>query len=324
MPLDTASNAPAVSGCREIAYVEQDALVKAMRVSKDPYFNQQWGLTKIQAPQAWNITHGSPTIKIAILDSGIDSAHPDLASKIVAKKNFSDSPTTEDLYSHGTHVAGIAAAITDNATGVAGMGYNSSLMNVKVLNDDGGGSYSWIIEGIIWAADNKADVINLSISGDVDSPAMKEAVDYAWNKGAVVVAAAGNNGSIKPSYPACYDNAIAVTAVNSDDQLCSFSDYGDWIDVVAPGDAVSTLPNNSYGSMGGTSMAAPFVSGLAGLAFAVAGDTDGDGKRNDEIRQAIQNGCNNIGISGSGNGRINAYKTLSLLMAPGRLIHPEP
>jgi thermitase len=318
MPLDAAARDRFLPYLKEVYSVEPDSLVRPAGIPADTPndvgFSRQWALIKIQAPQAWNITHGSNKVKIAILDSGIDSNHPDLASKVVANKNFSDSPTLEDKYGHGTHVAGIAAANTNNRIGIAGSGYNSSLMNVKVLGDGGGGAYSWIIQGIIWAADNGANVINLSMCGDVDSPAMKQAVDYAWNKGLVVVTAASNNGKSIPSYPAAYDNSLAVAATDAEDHLCAYSDWGTWVDVAAPGSSFSTLPGNNYAAMGGTSMAAPYVSGLAALAFTLAVDTNGDGKVNDEIRAAIQNGCDNLGISGIGSGRINAYKTISLLL----------
>ena len=304
-----------LNNLNEIDYVEPDSEVKAQEISDDPDFARQWGLAKIQAPASWQITHSSSTIKIAVLDSGIDIAHPDLVGKVVAAKNFTDSQTTEDIYGHGTHVAGIIAGITNNAIGIAGVAYNASLMDVKVLGDNGGGAYSWIIQGVIWAADNGANVINMSMDGYVDSPAWRQAVDYAWSKGAVVVAAAGNNGKSTPTYPASYENCIAVAATDPDDKLYSFSDYGDWVDVAAPGSAISTMVGNKYGVMTGTSMAAPFVSGLAGLAFAVAMDTNGDGKRNDEVRNAIQNGADRVSVSGTGSGRINAYKTISSLLS---------
>jgi thermitase len=321
MPSVGASAVKALREYSEVASVEPDYAVKVADIPNDKSFGQQWGLAKIKAPQAWDITHSNSNVKIAILDSGIDSTDVDLASKIVEKKNFTDSPTAEDKYGHGTIVAGIAAAITDNGIGIAGVAYNASLMNVKVLGDNGGGSYSWIIEGIIWAADNGANVINLSVDGDVDYAPLKQAIDYAWNKGVVIVAAAGNNGNSNPTYPADYANCLAVAATDSSDHLCSFSDYGNWVDVAAPGSAISTLPDNKYGWMGGTSIAAPFVSGLAGLAFAVARDTNGDGKVNDEIRSAIRNGCDRIGISGIGSGRINAYNTISNLFRSSRESH---
>lgn len=298
----------------EVDYIEPDYSVQAESMPDDTYENQQWGLFKIHAPEAWGITHSNRTIKIAVLDSGIDSSHPDLASKIVAQKNFTDSPTTEDIYGHGTHVAGIVAAITNNHTGIAGVAYNASLMNVKVLSDRGGGSYSWIIQGIIWAADNGAQVINMSMDGGVDSPSLKQAVDYAWSKGAVVIAAAGNNGNDNPTYPAAYPECIAVAATDQNDSLYSFSDYGNWVDVAAPGSSISTMNGGKYLTMEGTSMAAPFVSGLAGLAFAVARDTNRDGRLNDEVRHAIQSGADKIGSADIRSGRINAYKTITSLL----------
>jgi thermitase len=311
------SNLP--NSAPEVYSAEAEPIARAAAITEDipddANYSQQWGLTIVQAPQAWKITHGSSTIKIAILDSGIDSNHPDLAAKIVEKKNFSDSPTVEDKYGHGTHVAGIAAAATNNKIGIAGMGYNTSLMNVKVLGDGGGGAYSWIIQGITWAADNGANVINLSMDGSVDSPALKQAIDYAWNKGVVIVTSASNNGRSVPSYPAAYNNCISVAATDKQDRLCSYSDYGSWVDVAAPGTSFSTLPGNSYVAMGGTSMAAPYVSGLAALAFSVANDSNGDGRVNDEIKDAIQTGCDDIGVSDIGSGRINAYRTLSLLLS---------
>ena len=295
----------------EVEYVEPDYPVYADETPNDTNFSGQWGMSKIQAPQAWGVTHGSSSIKIAILDTGIDLTHPDLAAKIVATKNFSTSTTVSDVYGHGTHCAGIAAAITNNSTGVAGAGYNSNLMDVKVLNDNGSGYTSAISQGIIWAADNGANVINLSLGATGGSTTFQQAVDYAWNKGVVVVAAAGNNGSSNPSYPAYYSNTIAVAATDENDKLYSFSNYGDWVDVAAPGSAYSTLPNSGYGNMSGTSMATPFVSGLAALAFSVAKDSNQDSRLNDEVRTMIEDNTDNVGITSIGHGRINAYKTVS-------------
>ncbi|GAI46832.1 unnamed protein product, partial [marine sediment metagenome] len=159
-------------------------------------------------------------------------------------------------------------------------GYNSSLMNVKVLGDDGCGYYSWVAQGIIWAANNGADVINLSLSGSSFSSTLQQAVDYAWNHGVVVVAAAGNDGSSNRLYPAYYDNCIAVAATDANDNLASWSNYGSWVDVAAPGSAYSTKPNGQYGYMAGTSMASPHVAGLAGLVFSVVSDSNGNGRLN--------------------------------------------
>lgn len=260
----------------QVEFAELDYIAYAIATPNDPSFGNQWGMTKIQAPDAWNLTTGSSSVKVAILDTGIDQDHEDLAAKVVANRNFTKSRTVDDQYGHGTHVAGIAAASTNNNKGVAGAGYNTSLMNVKVLGDNGSGNYSWIASGITWAADNGANVINMSLGGGSSSSALANAVNYAWSKGVVVVAAAGNSNTSSPSYPAYYGNVIAVAATDKNDAKASFSNYGSWVDIAAPGvDIYSTLPNHNnriglknYGYLSGTSMAAPFVAGVAALVVA--------------------------------------------------------
>jgi thermitase len=304
----------AYSANSEVAYAEPDFVAEAVGNPDDPWFTNQWGMIKIQAPQAWDVTTGSPTINIAILDTGVDQDHPDLASKIISNINFSNSATADDIDGHGTHVAGIAAAVTNNGIGVAGLGYSSSIMNVKVLGDTGSGAYSWIASGIIWAADNGADVINLSLGGSSASSTLEAAVNYAWSKGVVVVAAAGNNGNSAPFYPAYYANCIAVAATNSKDELAGWSDYGGWVDVAAPGVAILSAYlssiNGGYVEMSGTSMASPHVAGLAALVFTVVSDSNGNGRLNDEVRARIEANCDDIGVSGIGSGRINAYEAV--------------
>ena len=293
-----------------VRFAEPDATAEAAEVPNDPNFSLEWGLSKIKAPDAWSTSHGSASVEVAVLDTGIAS-HPDLAGKVVAAKNFSTSSTLDDVYGHGTHVAGIAAAATNNATGVAGLGWSASLLNVKVLGDSGSGSYSAIANGITWAADRGADVINMSLGGTSASSTLQSAVDYAWSKGAVVVAAAGNNSSSAPFYPAYYANTIAVAATDNVDHLANFSDYGDWVDVAAPGVSIySTIPGASYGYKTGTSMASPHVAGLAALLEATLTDTDGDGKLNDEVRSRIESTADNVGLTIAG-GRINAYAAVA-------------
>ncbi len=256
-----------------VEFAEPDYVATAFYVPNDPGYANQWALPKIQAPEAWDLTQGSSAVRIAILDTGIDQDHEDLAAKIVANKNFTTSRTVDDLYGHGTHVAGIAAAITDNGRGVAGVGFKSSLMNVKVLGDNGSGQYSWIANGIIWAADNGAHVINMSLGGSSTSSTLESAVKYAYGKGVVLVAAAGNDNTSTPSYPAYYPECIAVAATDPNDVKASFSNYGEWVDIAAPGvNIYSTLPNHNnrirvrnYGYLSGTSMATPHVAGAAAL-----------------------------------------------------------
>jgi thermitase len=294
-----------------VRYVEPDYIAEVVGTPNDPGFGNQWGLHKVEAATAWDTTTGSAGVSIAILDTGVDQNHPDLKDKIVKNVNFTGSSTVNDVHGHGTHVAGIAAASTNNGIGVAGLGYASTIMNVKVLGDDGSGSYSWVTNGIIWAADNGARVINMSLGGSSSSRALEDAINYAWSKGAVVVAAAGNSGSSSPFYPAYYTNCMAVAATDSYDRKPSWSNYGSWVDVAAPGvDIYSTLRGNNYGYKSGTSMASPFVAGLAALVFTTVSDDNGNGRLNDEVRATIESTCDDIRVSGIGAGRINAARAV--------------
>ena len=214
---------------------------------------QQWGPQKIQAPAAWNRTHGSSSKVIAILDTGLNDqgadAHPEFAGKVLAHQDFSDSSVgTDDVFGHGTHVAGIAAALTNNNLGIAGMGFNSSLIVGKVLGDDGKGSVSQLSDGIYWAADHGATVINMSLAGDQDCSTswwedlfdtgrneLRDAIGYAWGKNIVLVAAAGNNGNSNQLWPAACPNVLSVANTTQTDARNSTSNFGTWVDVAAPG-----------------------------------------------------------------------------------------
>ena len=309
---------------KEVKYAEPDNVAQALDVPDDPYYPSQWALAKVQAPQAWDITQGSSSVKIAILDTGIDLDHPDLAGKIVYNKNCTTTATFDDVLGHGTHVAGIAAAYTDNGIGVAGLGRNASLMNVKVLSDEGVGFFSWIASGIIWATDNGANVINMSLGSKTASSVLEDAVNYAWGRGVLVVAAAGNSADSVPFYPASYQNCIAVAATNANDNLASFSNYGPWVTVAAPGDSIySTFNTGGYTWKSGTSMASPHVAGLAGLLFSVVSDDNGDGVLNDEVRLRIESTCDNIGVDVA-YGRINAYQAVLGLTTPAPTPDPTP
>ncbi|MDH7497355.1 MAG: S8 family serine peptidase, partial [Syntrophomonadaceae bacterium] len=278
----------------QVAFAEPDYVATAVMTPNDPYFKNQWGLVNARAPEAWNTSQGSASVTIAVCDSGIDLDHPDLQSKLVAVRNFTDSPTADDKAAHGTHVAGIAAAATNNGLGVAGMGFSTRLLSAKVLDDTGSGWYSWVASGIAWAADQGARVINLSLGGANDSSTLQAAVDYAWGKGCLVVAAAGNDNSSQPFYPACYANCIAVAAIGQDGAKASFSNYGAWVDIAAPGvDIASTVPNHqnawnvlNYAYASGTSMASPFVAGAAALVAA-----SNPGATADDIRQRLLEGA---------------------------------
>jgi len=304
-----------------VLYAEVDGEAHALAVPNDPLFPQQWGPVKVKAPEAWDITRGQASVTVAIIDTGVAPDHSDVSPKLIANQNFTDSPTTNDLFGHGTHVGGIVAAMTDNALGVAGIAPEVKLANVKVLGDSGSGQWSWIIAGILWAADNGVRVINMSLGGSQGNQAVEDAVNYAWGKGLVVVAAAGNSGSSNPSYPAFYPNCIAVAATDINDLKAPFSNFGDWVDLAAPGVGIlNAVPVGScplcdpsgYRSLNGTSMAAPHVAGLAALLFPMMPDQNGDGRVNDEVRNRIEATCDNIGVPGIGAGRINALAAVSI------------
>lgn len=276
----------------------------------DSYLAERWGITKIEAPQAWQITRGDQSIVVAVLDTGINKDNRDLAEKVMADVNLTNSRTSDDLYGHGTHMAGTIAAITPECW----------LMNVKVADDMGRCEPSVVARGIIWAVDHGAKVINISLAMQA-SPDLIEAVNYAWYQGAIIIAAAGNKGGSEPSYPAYYVNCLAVAGTNENNSLALLSNYGDWVDVAAPGfNIYSELPQDQYGYKTGTSSAGAHVSGVAALAFSVAEDNNHSGTVNDEVRWAIENSCTPIAADGVGNGLVNAFqavtKTVSLDKVP--------
>jgi hypothetical protein len=228
-----------------------------------------------------------------------------------------DNDPRQDDYGHGSHVAGIAAAATDNGAGIAGVAFNSSIMAVKVgYTDPESGEhlarYTDIAYGIMYAADNGAEVINLSLGGYGYSLGLKGAVNYAWDAGCVLVGAVGNDNKSDPFYPAAYDNVIGVSATDQNDAKAPWSNYGSHVAVAAPGSSIySTYWNDgsTYAHMSGTSMSAPHVAGLAALLFSQDG-----GRSNAEARSIIEGSADDLGDAGwdqyYGYGRINAYKAL--------------
>ena len=272
----------------------------------DIYLEKQWAIENMGLAALWAVTTGSPEIIVAVLDTGIDKDHEDLSGQIVGEVNFTDSSTVDDIYGHGTHIAGIIAA-KSNDIGIVGIAPDVRLLNVKVVNDRGRCQVSDLVEGIIWAVDNGADVINISIEISEPSSAMEDAVKYAWDNGVIIVAAAGNGGSQIPVYPAFYDNCLAVAAVNESDNLAPLSNTGSWVDLAAPGYKIySTFPGNEYKLETGTSFATAQVSGIAALLFTIAVDSNMDGFLNDEILTIINESCQDIGLDGVGWGCIDA------------------
>jgi thermitase len=301
-----------------VRYVERNYLVFACN---DPMLSQQWGLTRIQASQAWAIAAPQRTVYIAIIDTGVDANHPDLSQRMRRNSNGTvygynaqlNNANTNDFHGHGTHCAGIAAAQTANGVGIAGVAGTApvQMMPVKVLNDQGFGTMSDVARGITWAADNGAHVLSLSLGGTAGTQQLADAVNYAWNRGCVVVAAAGNNGSNAPFYPAFYENALAVAASDPDDRLTNFSQYGAWVDIAAPGSNIlSTLPSNAYEAWSGTSMACPHVAGAAALIWSCAPNLT-----NQQLRLALENNADPVqpywfGGIGDGKGRLNLHRAL--------------
>src|SRR5258706_9665309 len=265
------------------------------------------------------MTHGSSSAVVAILDSGVSASQPDVAGKVVMSQNFSDSPTVDDLYGHGTHVAGIVAAATNNGAGVAGVGYPLQVMVYKVLRSDGTGPDAAIANAIMSAADAGAQVISLSLGAPGYSVSMQAAVNYAWQRNALVVAAAGNSSSSGLFFPAGLNYAVGVSATDSNNALASFSNFGNGVDLAAPGvNVYSTAPTYSvttgwfnYVSLSGTSMATPHVSAIAGL---VAMTTPGTSAA--AILKRMQQTASSSTVGGGwdqnfGYGIVNAYNAVA-------------
>ncbi|GAB4203298.1 MAG: hypothetical protein Fur0023_10080 [Bacteroidia bacterium] len=324
-----------------IEYAEKVPLTKLFITPNDPSYGSQWFLTKINAPNAWNIYNGNSNITVAIVDNAIQITHTDLtANKWVNPGEIASNGIDDDgngfiddingwdvadddnnpnppntSFNHGTHCAGDAAARTNNSTGVAAIGWNLKIIAVKATRDAGNsGSIEAGYDGIIYAARVGAKVISCSWGGTGSATTEQTVIDYAWNKGCIVVCAAGNDGNSTPHYPAAYNNVFAVASSGNTDVKSSFSCYGTWVDITAPGESIySTVPNNSYGSMSGTSMATPITAGLCGLVWS---------KNPAMSPQAVLNcitttAANIYTISGNaaysgqlGAGRIDAYQAL--------------
>jgi thermitase len=335
-----------LSGMPEIEYAEPDYVYRAFFDPNDPYLYRQWAHNVIHSKAAWDITAGSASTIIAIIDTGIDETHPDLSGKIVYPYDFVDDDSNpHDTNGHGTHVAGIAAAWGNNSTGAAGLDWTARIMPLRVLNTLGSGYTSDIVDGITWAYQHGAHVINMSLGGTTYSQSMQDAINAAHAAGSLVVAAMGNcrvkNSSCPTanpiSYPAAYNNVMAVAATGPGDTYSYFSQYGAHCDIAAPGGEMSylhdsdgiysTMPTYSvwltayygyyqnYDYLQGTSQATPYVAGLAGLVRALSPSLTPD-----EIQAIIQNTATDLGTAGwdqtYGYGRIDAQAALQAFMPP--------
>ena len=305
-----------------VAYAQVDSWLAPQATAvtpNDPYFTggmngQEWGETRDQANQAWSVTTGSSTVTIAVVDSGVDPTQPDLQGVLVPGWNvLTNSPSTADTYGHGTEVAGIAVAATNNAKGIAGYCWTCRLMPVKVYNTSAGAYGSNLASGITWAVDHGANVINVSLGGTSDTTAINGAVSYALAHGVAVVAAAGNSGNTgdPKQYPAAIPGVISVGGSNQSDTLYSYSEWGPWVDVAAPGSQATTFYNGTYASVGGTSMAAPAVAGIIGLMLSV-----NPSATLAQLKNALYTTTDPVaGTRRVAYGRVNAYRAVTAIQS---------
>lgn len=328
---------------QNVMVAEPDLILDLDFLPNDPRLSEQYALAKVKAESAWDIELGRSSVVVAIVDSGVDLAHPDLRQQLVAGWNVpGNNSNANDDNGHGTHCAGITAATGNNSLGVSGLAPGVKIMPVKVMNASGQGSSLDIATGIRWAVDHGAQIINLSLGASMASEVIREAIHYALGKGVTVVAAMGNDGGTIRSYPAAdapnMEGLIAVGATDRGDGRAYFSNYGSWITVAAPGyDILSTLPTyavqlnpsgQAYGPLSGTSMATPYVAGLAALL-----KSQQSARQPADIKAALIQGADDLGATGFDNqfgyGRINAARSLGLNLpipspTPTPLATPTP
>ncbi|WP_051291429.1 S8 family peptidase [Fictibacillus gelatini] len=296
---------------KNVVYAEPNYIFIPNEVNDVFYTQYQWNLPMIQTELGWNISRGSKKIKIAVVDTGVDLNHQDLSRRLLKGYNvLKNNDRPYDDNGHGTHVAGIIASDTNNKIGVAGITWFNQIIPVKVMDKKGTGTSFDIAKGIRWAADHGADVINLSLGNYQPSSVMKEAIDYAFGKNVVLVAASGNDNTDHPSYPASFPEVLSVGAVNAVGERAPFSNYGSTVDVVAPGVQIpSTYPGQRYAALSGTSMAAPHVTALAGLVRSIY-----PGLQNTEVMNIIKRSTVDLGQPGPdlyyGNGLIDINSAL--------------
>ena len=342
---EMAATAATLEANPAIEWVEPNYTFTLDMLPNDPYFDQQASyLNRLGMPAAWELTTGRSDVVIAILDTGVAMNHEDLESGIWTNPleipdngidddgngfiddihgwNFPDGNNQiYDDYGHGTHVAGIAAARINNGIGIAGMAGGATIMPVDVFNH-GIGTYEDLIRAIIYATDNGARVINMSLGASSYSRGEEMAVDYAYSHNVVVVAAAGNTGSEENHYPGAHQNVIGVAATDANDNLCGFSTRGDFVDVAAPGCSVFSTVPGGYGWKSGTSMATPHVAGLAALILSLNPTLTSA-----QVRALIEQNVDDLGAPGRdkqfGYGRINAARALAAV-EPGTGPTPTP
>jgi len=278
----------------------------------DTHYDKQWGISPMRLPRAWYNNTGSEAVRVAVLDTGIDNTHNDLQANVNLNDGYNyveGNTNTMDFNGHGTHVAGIIGAVTNNSLGIAGVMWDVDIIPIKVLGDDGSGSSWGVADGILHAAGLKiarpidpVNVINMSLGSSSYSSVIHDAVKQANQEGVIIVAASGNSGMSTVGYPARNEEVIAVGALGENLQLAAYSNYGPNQEITAPGSLVlSTIPGGVYQYKSGTSMASPYVAGVAGLAIS-------SGVPQSLVRHVLNNTAIDLGDENYyGNGLVNAY-----------------
>ena len=297
-------------------FVELDHLAKVEATPNDPNLSSEWQLAAIQAQTAWNYTTGSSSVIVAMIDSGIDGTHPDLAANLVPGYNFlAGNTNTSDTMGHGTTTAGVVGAVGNNGIGMAGVNWKVSLMPLVVVDSTGYASYSNIASAITYAADHGARIVNISIGGTSSSSVLQSAVNYAWSKGTVVFASAGNGGVNAPYYPAGCQYVVAVGATDSNNTWAGFSNYGNFLSVVAPGVGVwTTYAGGGYGGASGTSYSSPIAAAVGALMLSYQPNLSASA-----LVSTLEQTATDLGTSGYdqyyGYGLINAAAAISGLVS---------
>ncbi|MDR7240832.1 S8 family peptidase [Neobacillus drentensis] len=311
---DLASISKALLKNKQLLFVEPNYEVKSTYVPGEPSYNKQWYLNKIQLPKAWDKTKGSSNITVAVIDGGVQKDHPELRGKIVSPYNAVTGNANYTPDKHGTHVAGIIAA-SFNKSGIAGIAPSVKIMPINVFDWQGASAYN-VAVALNYAVDHHADVVNMSLGSEDYSYILDYYVQYARSKGIVIVAAAGNSDTSIPMYPAALNGVIGVSATDSSDRITSFSNYGSYIDLAAPGLSIySTVTGSSYEYLSGTSMTAPVVTGVAALVR-----SQNPFLTPSQVESILMKSTTDLGSRGwdsyYGYGRIDAYKAVSNTPAP--------
>ncbi|MGQ3413434.1 S8 family serine peptidase [Natrinema sp. LN54] len=304
----------AITSSPAIEYAEPNVTVQSLLEPNDPYYDYQHAPQQINCETAWETTRGSDDVVISVVDQGIQYDHPALEASVDDRigEDFVDGdgdPYPSQGADHGTHVGGIAAGGTDDGTGHAGIS-DCSLLSVRALDENGVGSLADIADAIQWSADAGADIVNLSLGVDGSYDTLTAACEYAADRGVLLVGAAGNDGSDRVFSPAAEDTVVAVSALEDGDSIASFSNTGPAIELAAPGSRiVSSVTGDDYARMSGTSMAAPVVSGVAGLALSAHPDLS-----RTELREHLRATAVDIGLDGDeqGHGRVDAAAAVEI------------